>query len=233
MSTPQLALKHRAKKYIDLKYLFPRCKPDLRKKLNKSQVAKINKALDAIEKNYGGFNQIVPINKGRTKYMDKTGTPRWVKGIPLPGGEKQNIDLNYVDGELKYKRGKKHLAERAIIEIDTAHGEEGVKISVKKILKKKKGRKVLATANNRVIGEFLPRMSDAIFTKRVLYNFNKYENAFMANGLVDEDTENIPHGLFVVDNTVYRYIGGNKNKPVPVARPMDWGMGIMFEGKTK
>ncbi len=234
MSTPQQKLKAEAKKYLNLKDLFPRHKPDLRTKLSEYQVKKIRSAIKQVKHNSGEyFNQVVPMGHGRKKYMKQAGLPIWQAGIPLSGGAKKNKKLNYVKGELRYERGE-HNAQRAIIEIDTRHGEEGVIKSMKAILKNRKGRRVHATANNRVIGSTMPKMNDKIFISETLAVFNKYENAFKANGLVDQNTEDIPENLFVDENNeVWRYIGGDVKKPVKVAPPSEWGMGILFEGAIK
>jgi hypothetical protein len=236
MATPQLELKREAAKYINLeayKKENPRSNLDFRTKLNKYQVKKLQNAINLIKNKFGEYhNQIVPMGTGRARYMEKAGLPSYTAGIPLPGGIKQNKDLKYTGGELQYKRGK-HNAQRSIIEIDTANGEQGVIDSLDAIWKTRKGRKATATANNRAIGSVVPTKEKRVFVREVLYVFNKYEQAFQNNGLVDENTENVPEGLFVQGTTVYRYIGGNKNKPVPVAHPSDWGMGVMFEGSIK
>lgn len=231
MSTPQMSLKKEAAKYLSLADLFPKGKPDLRRNLNKYQEKKIKKAVAEIKKLGGEYHgDMVPVGRGRKKFLTERGLPKYARGVFLPGGTKKNKQVKYVDGELRYTRGN---SERSLTEINTLDGEAGVIKSVAEIWKKRAGRSVTATAGGRAISSIAGIKNKQLFTREILYTFNKYENAFLAQQIgVDENTENVPHGLIVIDGVVYRDRKG-KHGLTPVARPSDWGMGVLFEGKAK
>jgi len=209
MSTPDKKdLKQEAKKYLSIKDLFTRAKPDLRRKLTKYQAEKIRKAVEEV-KQYGGgkVGQFVPMGRGRKKYMQDHGLPEWLGGIFLPGGAAVTKNLKYVKGEVYYERGG---SPRSWQELNTSGGEEELLDSADKILKKRKRRTAALTANGFVIGGAQNLKSNSLIKKEAVHIFLKYAE--------------------MSDNGEMRKHNGALTR---AAHPNTWGMGILFEtGKS-
>ena len=148
--------------------------------------------------------QIVPMGRGRKKYLAEKQLPPFMRGIFLSGGEKVNKKLSYTHGEIYYERGG---APRSRMELDASEDENTLIVSGKKILKNRKNRRASITANGRVIGSAQGFRDNATILKEAVYIFLKYSE--MA------DKEEV-----------------RKNGAVG-AHPAVWGMGILFEGKAK
>lgn len=225
-------LKKDVEKYISVKSLFPNARPNFKTGLTEYQAKKIRKAIKNVKNILGeNQNQIVPIGRGRKKYMEQAGLPVYMRGVALSGGEKQNSDVKYIAGELRYKRGK-NKSPRSIIRLDTAHGEDGLIKSLKAELKKRGKRKTALTANNRAMAAHQNMNTNQLIIKEALYIYNKYESAYSISGTgaVNEDTENVPSGFIIIGKEIYRD-RGKRHGLTKVARPSDWGMGLLFEGE--
>jgi hypothetical protein len=201
----QKKLKIDAKKFLSLKDLFPKKPPDFRKKLTPYQAKKIRAAIKAV-KDFGGeySEQIVPMGRGRKKYLDQAGLPPYMRGIFLSGGEKINKKLEFVGGAIKYERGG---SPRERYELFTEGGADELIDSAKEILIHRKNRKAAITANGRVIGAAYPLRKNDLIIREAVYIFNKYATMY--------------------DNEEYRD-RFNKGQ-VLAAHPSTWGMGILFE----
>jgi hypothetical protein len=214
MSTPQLALKQEAELYLSLPDLFPKGKPDFRKKLNKYQVKKIKTAIKTV-KQIGGDHakQIVPMGRGRKRYMTEKELPIYMRGIFLSGGAKVNKKLEYSHNEVKYERKGSPRARSN--DLDTSAEDAEFISSAKKILKRRKGRKATITAAGRAIGAVIPTREDDLIIKEGLRIFNKYAEMSYNNERRERRNAN---------GTVYL---------TEAAHPSEWGMAILFEGKIE
>lgn len=215
MSSPQKSLKAEAKKFLSLPDLFPKGAPDFRKKLTPYQVKKIRAALNTVKTLGGEYaRDITPMGKGRKKYLEKSGLPRYMRGIFLPGGEKINKNLQFIGGAVRYERGNKETREydtRERFELDTSGDDADLIASAKDIVKFRAGRKAAITANGRVIGAAYPLRSNDLIVREAAYIFNKYAEMSAKGEL------RIPKN------------GGQ----VLAAHPSVWGMGVLFEGEPK
>ena len=213
MATPQKKLKADARKLLDIRALFPKGSPDLRRNLTEYQAKKIRRAIREITKEGGGsLDEFIPVGTGRKKYMHDHGLPGYFKGIFLPGGTKKNDKVEYIGGGLLYERDN---TKRTRFLID-ATSEETVKKSIKNIWKKKaENEKAAITSDGRVIGSAQNRIDIDALMIEALYLRNKYALA-AANGEMRE----IKNG--------HRNKDGTK-KIVAAAHPSEWPMGVLFE----
>ena len=201
MSTPFLELKKEARKFIDIKKLFPNSAIDLRKKLTPYQTRKIKQSIAEVKQFGGGkINQFVVMRAGRAKYMRDNGLPVWLRGIFLPGGEKINRDLHYIKNEVRYTRGG---AARARTELDTSGDEQVLLKSADKILKNRKRRTTALTANGFVIGSAQNMRTNELIKKEAVHIFLKYSTMY--------------------ENEEFRE---GKYKTTKAAHPSDWGTGL-------
>lgn len=176
-----------------------------------AQKGKITKALNTVKKLGGGYeSDIVPIGKGRTKYMRDNNLPAYMRGIYLPGGAKVNKNVQYVAGGIYYERGG---AKRERHELNTALDDRALIESAKQILKGRKNRTTSITAAGRVIGSAQGMRDNATIIKEAVYIFNKYAQ------MADKG-----------ETRTRKYASGAEYQ-AKAAHPSTWGMGVLFESK--
>jgi len=206
MATSQKVLKKQAKRFLDTKVLFPKSKIDFRMKLNKYQTGKIRKALKEVEKIADGKGvmdrDFVPL-KNHRKYAEDNNLPKYMKGIFLSGGDRDNKDVSYSSGKISYVRGG---SERIYVPLNN-WSERILKETLRAAVAElpSNGEKSL-TANGRQMRGTLSRSENDLEVQAVLI-FNKYKGMAAAG----EKREN-----------------GNI-----AAHPKKWGIGVLWEAPPK
>lgn len=165
-------------------------------------------------------DDIVPIGRGRKKFLIDNGYPVFARGVDLPGGEKINSDVHYTGGKLFYTRGNER---RIRTRIYTDGTEDDLIKSVKDILRDKpRNWRTSITASGRVIGSAQNLTNKAAITE-ALYIWHKYSD--MAGQYFEQGEDgNYMRARRNKDGTTYLQ---------KVAHPSEWGMGILFEQKLK
>lgn len=105
------AIYNEAKKYFDVKAMFPKSEAVGRAPLTDYQLKKVKKELNALTKMAGGRNHLerdfikVRRTKSAIAYIEKSGLASQSKGILLAGGISVNSNISIRGGALHYLRG--------------------------------------------------------------------------------------------------------------------------------
>lgn len=121
MSTNKNAIRRelysKARKYLDMKSLFPNSEYVGRAPLTDYQAKKISKELRHLIGMAGGEHYLekdfvkVRRTKGAREYIENNMLPKSAKGILLPGGEKINKGVSIKGGAVHYLRGDAELSQ--------------------------------------------------------------------------------------------------------------------------
>jgi len=213
-------LKKNITPWINLNELFPNSKLDFKRGLTNYQEKKIKWAFNQIAQQ-GNIRDVVPIRKGAKQYAKDHHLPLWQKTIFLSGGQKLNAEVEYHGKELTYIRGEKgknkNWSKRSRFQIDT-FSEETVIKSTKEILKSANNRKINLTANGRVMHD--------------TYNMSKEVTVIQAVSIFNKYAEMSELGL---TRTIRGSLDPETGEEIEVlaAHPSKWGMGVLFEPRTR
>lgn len=131
------ALYSDAKKYLDVKSMFPNSKNVGRNGLTEYQAKKIKRELKRLTALAGGAHYLerdfvkIRRTKSAREYMDDGVLPKHARGILLPGGEKINSGVTIKNGTVFFRRG---LRESALFQL-SAITEKSLEKSLKKYSK--------------------------------------------------------------------------------------------------
>lgn len=193
---------------MDLKVLFPKSKVNSRTKLSEYQSRKIRRALREVEKVADGYsamqNDFVPMKNAKA-YATKQGLPKYLKGIFLKGGGRDNTKAIYDKNkhEIHYERGGSGRILRPLN--NWSHRVLMGDVDRAIIELPRKGEKYL-TANGRVIRN-TGTTDDQSLKMNASQIFNKYKE--------------------MAERGEYRNRG--QDEKTKAAHPKEWGIGILFE----
>ena len=198
--------KKELEKLIVLRDLFPKSKPNFKTGLTEYQAKKINSALKTIRALFPTTSKIVPLRGGRHAYAEKNNLPKYIRGIPLPGGPEVNTQLYYSakNNDISYHRAGERREHH---QLDTSSKKKLI-ASAKKILKNRQHRLATVTFFGRALGAVRPTEDDDLLIKEMVFFWLKY-------------TRHAGETVRTRDQrgrTVYQKL------------PEHWEMGILFEG---
>ncbi len=154
-----------AKKYLDIKSLFPRSKNIGKAPLTDYQQRKISKEIRALTNLAGGITflerDFIKINRTKTmkEYLKNAGIPKASKGVLLSGGDKINKKVTIKSGVLFYERGGLATSQYPL----DASSERNLKKSMrakKKHISRPENSSYLATAGGKINNAYYKRRGE-------------------------------------------------------------------------
>ncbi len=224
------ALHSEAKKYLDVKSLFPKSDYDGRKPLTDYQAKKVSKELRHLAGVAGGMKFLekdfvkVKRTKDAKKYIVDSMLPKSSKGILLPGGEKINSGVTIKEGAVFFQRGTRSQVVFPLNAVNESNLEKSIRAK-SDYIKNPENVSYIATSSGTIKGV------------KVLHGNNRWENvsvhgvdAELEGEQSEEDIVELAAALFNKYAAMSKEHATRANGRRAV-HPSKWGLSLLIERK--